>query len=356
MSARAHARSRVVRPVLACAAWGALASVAHAGEYRRLTVDPGLNLDVEILATTGEGFEVQVPQGRLSLPFDQVWQLDELPGPEAVRATPWRVQLVADAEATRLLTAAWSGIDGLTLDVVDGATRKACGDRLDCYVDRLPVDGWRFVVVASTDKDGVHAAGALTGTARVARGDADRSPAAVASLARQLLGLLPEDDVPAALVAVLSPRDATPRERPPREPDAAPVARARPVPATPDAPAAPRARTTTGRRVGLAFVPFPGVPSLARGDWGGFALALGTTAATTAGWVGVTGTTSTSRDEWIGLSVAGAYVLSVASSELFAHVDLRRHRVAVTALPVLGPGGVSGATVGVTMMPVPAPR
>ena len=95
----------------------------------------------------------------------------------------------------------------------------------------------------------------------------------------------------------------------------------------------------------LSFVPLPGLPSLIRRDYAGFAGALASAGALTAAVVATTGVTSTKTEEHVVLSLVGAYLASVSTSQLFGRLSLDRGKsLTVAAAPQVDPSGqLSGA-------------
>lgn len=291
--------------------WLLLWSAAWAGELRRVTVEPGITLDVEILRSEEGGFRVSIPQGERKIRLADVLDLVPIePGERVV--TPFEVILVADSRLTPVARAAWADIPELVVrdvaEVVSPEAREACDDDPVCLASAFPQPAWRWIVRVDVVDDALRLSSVLPGRESVARVSAlADAPVTLRAAAQQAIELEPDGRVPSALYEAWDTW-ATRRRAPP---------------------------PGYAKQVGLGFLPIPGLPSMVRRDGTGTAGAIGTMLLGTAAWVGVTGTTTTSRAEHAALGAAGAYVFTVAANQIFLHADVRRDR-ADAARPSVG--------------------
>jgi hypothetical protein len=358
-----------------------------AQEQRHLTVASGQQLDAEIVATEDSGFRVRLAQGELMLPFEAVVGFDELPaGRTTLFNTPWQVLLLVDPAAppladgptaisvARTVFASIPDVRVQLLSDLEPTVRErvqACALDVVCVAKQLPAGGWTFVTRIAGDATGLDYAtvspldvseGVGTRGGRVAASTPDD---AFFTQLRASLGLVdvvrPAADVQSRLAAlwpapepepvvVVEPPVLAPVTVPPIQPVAPPpptpepeedvaVATERPDPEDEDAPSAAR-RPPSSRDALWSLVPFPGLAAAKDGRWGAFGGAVATTAVMGTGWVALSGNFSTKKAEHVGLAVAGTYVLSVASSELFRQVGA--DRVVLAPTPLAGRRGVEG--------------
>jgi hypothetical protein len=296
-----------------------LAGLAWGGETRHVLVEPGLGLDVEILSTEAGGFRVRLPQGERLLRFNDVLSLEPIER-DAMAPPDFEVVLLADQGLDPLARAAWATIPNL--EVVDGravipqAAQEACGTDPSCLASAYQDTSWRWIVRVSQIGDTLQFESVLPGRESVVRAVAPADAAvAIRAAAQQAIDLEADGRVPAELLQAYSDWRGVPAARP---------------------------KPGHARSVALGFVPFPGLPSLVQGDYGGFGGALGTAVATSAAWVGLTGTVSTSRGEHAALGAVGAYLFTVASNQLFLQLHVQ-HKVSVGVVPIGGATGVDGA-------------
>jgi hypothetical protein len=332
--------------------WAALGTSAWAQEYREISVEGGFAFAGEVLATTGEGFRVRVPQGVLFVPFERVVDLHELAADTVLDPAPWTVVVVGAPAAVSALRLAYADVPAIRLiapvewpDPAQRAAAVACGVDLGCLLRVEPHHGPRLVVRGSVSGSRVDLVGRVPwiGGDVAVEVDVARDASSIQPFHAAALGAIALEaggEPPRALALgwggvadqIWGPAPP-PAPVPPPQPSAptgSPPVPA-PAPSTPAAPPPHDASPWAGRKLGYAFLPFPGIPSLAQGRAPYFAGALLTAAASSAGWVALTGGMTTTRAEQIGLSVAGSYVLSVASSELFG---------------LLGPGPRADVTAG----------
>jgi hypothetical protein len=323
---------RVVAMVAAISAAG----VARAAEYRGISIAPGLRIETELLETRSDGFYVRVAQGAFLVPFERVDDMITLGSAEEIAPSGWTVVVVGDGEAAplavQLTRLAYDALPSTRvqapLEVEDDARRlriDSCGANLTC-LSALRVPGeWTWYVVAAIREGTLHLQGLppfldAPSTATFTPVGDDTDPLALMSAAGRAIQLDVDEVVPDA-VAAAWPDLYRSFDR---------------AQGRPNAVASP---WNNKRVAALAFAPVPGLPSLVRRDWGEFAGALASTAALTAGWVASTGANATRPAEHVGLSIAGAYVSSVASSQLFGWLGLRRaqERAETAAHPVQRP-------------------
>lgn len=316
----------------------ALCSTAFAGEVRHIAITPGLFLDGEVLETTSVGFRLKIPQGEILVPFDKVEDLKTLASEEDANSPDWTIVLAGKGERAEAAMLALGTMGGLLLhtpeewDADTGADTAGCELDLDCISTQLAQstdpNQWLFAATVGPDGEGL-----VLRTQLVPTGETRQTSLSAADGASRWV-----DEVHA--VMGLEPNGAATREF--GEQLSATLKRFR---------TAPRDRNrawTPSRVAALSFIPFPGVPSLMQKDYATFGAALGTTAVLTAGWVGATGTTSTAPTEHIALGIAGAYVSSVASSQIFGHAALRRTAPMVAMMPTFDEDRIDGAAISFT--------
>lgn len=268
-------------------------------QVRAVSLADGRRYVAQIEATLPEGIALRVPQGTLTVPYEQLVDVSPLEPADYDRQDPWVVLLAAppDGAAARLLDAlpqvvVWTptgtvGEPSGPLDLADAeqAALRSCQLDAACMAGALGQGANAYWVVS------LDPAGQLVG--QVTRSDT-----------RVVGGPLGSDD--AAWRAVHLALGLQPPTGP-----------------SPVALTAPRVARTPSPA--LRYVPVPGLPALAAGQGGRFALALGTAVPLTAAWVGAVGTQATSLPEGAAWSAVGFYAVSVLTSELFApRADARR--------------------------------
>lgn len=317
-------------------------SSAWAGPFREIERTDGLVVRGEIVESRADGFIVGLSQGDLRVSFDDVADLRDLDA--APEAAPWVVSLTAEGP-------------------VDVLMRSVLGQVADVGVwapDALPDMRWRTAAAGCAGAPGCVQAASPAGSWSVALGaavvDGDlwlegatpwrRGAQAV----RVPLDGLTMPVLVAATAEALSMVRLTLRDDP-AQAGAAEAALGVLVRNAPSDTA-----WTPGRVAALSFIPVPGLPSILQKRPGAFAGALAVTAASTAAWVGATGYATTSSGEHAALGAAGAYLCSVASSQLFGQLGVqrpeRRTAVVMTATP-LGQtlNGIDGAMLSVVVIP-----
>ncbi len=277
-------------------------------QYRRIQLADGRVLVAEVLATLPEGLFIGTQQGDISLSYELL--VDMAPVDEAAYAAqdPWLVLLAAPPDSPLAMSLAsipgvvvWTpggavngADDRVDLTGTEQVALKGCAGAAGCMKGALGTTAsWRWIVTRGAG-DG-DAADVLYGlvstgdTATTATVTAD-TDAALWTASHEVLGLVPPtSDAPFALID-------------------------------------DRSRGGAGGSAGLTFAPVPGLPALAAGDGGRFALALGLALPATAAWVGVVGTHAESVPEHVALSAVGFYAITVLTNELIAPGDGKARR------------------------------
>lgn len=348
--------------LLAVLAW---ARPAAAEEYRLITLADGRVLQAEIIATTAQGLSLRIPQGRLDVPFASVRNLEAMDA-VAYRSQPtWRVLILPFAgpdtaraeEARASVEDALGRIPAITVGNLDGLARagasvealRACGQDLSCAVAPAGAAGFTAVVSGSLAPKGASTdltlSGVFSGAPSTRRSEttpytglAGEHPVEILKAAAAALQLRPEDavvatlparlgapvaaspwgttaapDVPAPVAAPTGPVATTPwgtTPEPAPTPDPAPTATAPPV-----APAAADPSLDRLRR--LAWVPLPGMPSIARKDWSGVAKSWGLVVPGSAAMVYVSGRAAFTAPQMVGMSALSVYSLTVLANTVF---------------------------------------
>jgi hypothetical protein len=300
-----------------------LAATASADDrqFRQLKLVDGRTLTVEILSTEPNGLRVRVPQGTTLVSFELL--VDMVPTDQAAweNQAPWIVYLDLPAAQQQTATDLLSAIPNLSVhpltEPVGGVTAAmaaeaaGCERKIDCVTAAIASTPWKVVVTGDPQGAG------LVLHSKISSANLPAHETALTDSGRDALwyGL----------------HEALDLERPGQGP---------PKGSTP----APKERGgfDDGRVVALSFVPFPGVPSLAQKDAGGFALALGVVVPSTAVWVGAVGQTGQSAPEFVGLSAAGYYVVTVLANQVAGFRSLDKSRaIGVGAAPAPGGGTVT---------------
>jgi len=324
----------VIRPALVLAALS-VAPSALAAEYRAFTLTDGRTFVAEVLSTEATGMRVRVPAGETTVPFEQL--VDMVPVEESAYLSQdeWLVYVAADGAYQSGFAAAFHAIPGVV--VADDATaslsgeeRRAaavCGADLACVVDALDGNArWMWVVVGKMEGADAVFEGATTKGATRTRSSAPRSDVgAVNAAAWQVLGLTPH----ASSVVSLTPE--------PEEPE----------PKGPRTPREPREREpmTSERATALSFIPLPGAPNAAAGDWAGFGIGLAAVIPATVVWVGATGKASQSAGGHVAMALGGYYAATVATNHILSATRLRDRGIAVGVAPTRGEGAQVTVTI-----------
>jgi len=290
--------------MIALLVWASLGA-AQAGELRALTLVDGRVIRGEVVDMVGEEMIVKGPQGTERVPVARIVDVSHLDPQTYAALPPLRLMVVPFVSSEpKLIDAAGAvqlqvGQRADQMPAVDLVTAvspaqltylDACGLNTDCA---LPIgkDRGADVVVAGSielEADGYQL---LLNTTWVA------SPKARRQVSISLRALGPEaiPSIDSALYTAL-------HLEPP------------PVVAPPVAVAtAPRGASPVSNRVEqLAWMPVPGVPSLARRDYVGLAWSIGMAAPITAGSVYLAGRASQRPGELVGLSLASWVVTSIA--------------------------------------------
>lgn len=270
-------------------------------QYRRVQLVDGRILVGEVLDTRPEGLLIGTQQGEVSLSYELL--VDMAPVDESVYAAqdPWLVLLAAKPDSALAKSLAsipavvvWTpggtvggADDRVDLTDTEQTALRGCAGAAGCMKGALgSTAGWRWIVTQGGGEGespdvlhGLVSTGDTTTTARVT-GPTD---AALWTASHEVLGLVPPTtEAPFTLVE-------------------------------------PRARA--GGSPSLAFAPLPGLPALAAGDGGRFALALGVAIPATAAWVGVVGTHAETLPEHAALSAVGFYAITVLTNELLGPRD-----------------------------------
>ncbi len=342
---------------------------ATAAEYRRITVNDGRVLIAEVADTTDTGLRLVLHQGRTLVAFQDVVNLEDVDVSTWDSQEDWQLIVVPPKpqdlqrapELQETLTAAAAGIpastplrpaDVTTLSVTDRGRLANCGTDSGCvqgYLDKSgadvlvaarvqgPADAPEIVVTATYATaprawrevafDRPSGAGSYAGVMRQAIETAlhlDPRPAGLTAADGLGPGALPDAAQPPTTPGALP--DAEPEQAPgalptadasssePAPPDPAPVQDLTDLDKPAGAPMGGPSRSTLRA---LSWVPLPGTPSLARGDWGGFAGSMGVVVPGTAAMVYVAGKASFSREQLIATGAGSFYVLTVAMNKAF---------------------------------------
>lgn len=301
-------------------AWLVSEGRADDRQFRQLELVDGRSLIVEVLSTESTGLLVQVPEGRALVSFELL--LDMAPTDQATYDTqaPWVVYVdlpPADQEEALVLLGAIPGLSVHPLSEPAGGATPAmvaaaagCERDVDCVARAFANSPWKWLVTGSEAPGGklvIHSK-VSTSSERAQRAEVEASKEGLWVGLHAALELQP------------------------------------PTTAPPKAPGTARSSTEFDEKrvVALSFVPVPGLPSLAQGDAGGFALALGVVAPSTVVWVGAVGRTGQSVPEFAALSAAGYYAVTVLANQVTGFRTLEKStRIRVGVAPAPGGGTVT---------------
>ncbi|MCK6504778.1 hypothetical protein L6R53_15460 [Myxococcota bacterium] len=349
-----------LRTLLALLGLSGLGGAAHAAEYRRITLNDGRVLVAEVESTTATGLELAMPQGRATVRFDQVQSLEEVDQATWKAQPSWTVVVLPPAEAdaalaptlAQQLAEAVAQVPAVVVTTPDKMTRlsatqrtafAACGTDAACIQGYLDLTGARVAVSARLEGD--PSTPNLVVVSSFAQAPLARREVSVdwATDASAMRGPL-RQTVETALHLKARPVDRnlprTPSAPAATTPAADPSPTA-PVAAAPTstAPASPSpAGPSPSTLRALSWVPLPGLPSMARGDWGGAGASLAIAIPGTVGMVAVAGQASFTQGQLIATSAGSYYLLTVAVNKAFG---LRGLPAPVSVVPVQGGGAVA---------------
>ena len=327
-------------------------SIAHAGEYRKLTLTDGRVLYVDVRQTVMSGLEIATPQGTSTIAFELLVNMEPIKPNEYIEQENWVVYLYGPEEKKLLVSqlyAAMPQVDVYGTDATQGfltpdqeMAMEGCAGDMRC-ISKLASDlgtPWMWVVnVGQNDEMQWGLTSGLTGSSLAETVTlSEDSPEEWYRASYSALALNAPNKMPRTLELSIfgdaSSKKATKPEKAPKvakapkaekTPKPEKVARPdraakpeKPTVAANDKPAKsekePRApRTYTEAELSrLTFVPLPGMPALAQGDVGKFGLAIGVAAPLTAAWAGAVGSNTQSSAEFATLTSLGFYALTVS--------------------------------------------
>lgn len=287
-----------------------------AEEYRTFTLKDGRVLVAEVLQTKATGMQVQVPQGEIFLPFDQLSDMAEADADRYEAQDDVYVYVAADPSYRSGFVAAFDGLkhlkvlgpdqSGGVLTPDEQRAASACAVDLDCLAKALHENPrWMWIIV-----------GTMSGTdavfdGRLSTGDTRTHVTA------------PRVDLDAVNRAAATAIQITP-------PAPAPVAT--------EGGHRPGSPLTRARVDALRFVPLPGYPSLVAGDMQGFGIALAAVVPATVLWVGATGKAAQTRVGHVALGLGGYYAATVVANEVLGLRTVKHEGTAVGVVPTRNGG------------------
>lgn len=265
-------------------------------QYREFKLSDGRDFTAIIEATEAAGFKVRVPQGTMSVSFDQLFDMVPVTKAEYDSQPDWLVYLAAPPERQKGLADAFEDIphvavygsdkapSGTRISLAQEQQAGACDVDITCIATALAGAPWVWIVVANQEgSDLVFTSQTNTGTPR-------QNPVRA--------GMINPDQINEAPWTVLELTPATgstsvvtPLNTHPTKDDE---------------------RTKAAK---LVWVPIPGMPSLARKDMGGFGMSLATAVPATALWIGAVGQNAQSGAGTALLGLGGYYAITVAVNE-----------------------------------------
>lgn len=336
------------------------AGPARAAEYRRITVNDGRVLVAAVENTTATGLELSMPQGRTTVRFDQVQSLEEVDQATWAAQPSWTVVVLPPSAADAALIAtldqqlrqAVAEVPAIVATTPDKMSRlttsqrtafAACGTDAACIQGFLDATGARVAVSARLDGPAddrslvvVTSFAAAPLARREVSVDWLPDASAMAGPLRQTVETamhLQPRPVERVLPRSAEPATATATTTPPVET----TSPAQPL-AEPRAATASRGPSDAALRA-MSWVPLPGLPSAARGDWGGFGASWAVVAPGSVAMVAVAGQASFTRPQMLAAGIGGFYVLTVAANKA---IGLRGIDAQLSAAPLRGGGAVIG--------------
>ena len=278
-------------------------------QYRQLTLIDGRVYFAEILETVPEGLRLKMPQGETTVRFELLKDMIPTSEQEYLDQREWIVW-VDFAPYQDLLEDMLSDIEGIEVSRAGahqpgdpqteeaarqiGEIQDGCDGEINCIIDHSKDLSWRWIVTGSTLPSGEIRLFAKTNT------DSSSTP-------NMSEPFQPSDDRIWAelhgLFELVIPEEKVPQGG--RDRVKLPWDRAN------------SAEMTEGRVVSLSFAPVPGLPSLLQGDTGGFVTALGIVVPSTALWVRASWETGQSPAEFLGMSLAGFYTVTVLANQVW---------------------------------------
>ena len=347
---------------------------ASAQEYRRVTLSDGRVLVAEIQETSADGMYVRIPQGQVFVGFTSVLGLEAI-APELYTGQPrWVVTVLPITAATAELKddasdardAVEAGLrsmphtvvpdlEGVSGNVPSQVWEVGCGIDAGCAEQTATSVGFTAALTGRLVRDGdtrtlvlvgafagapsAHFEGRVTYRKKL-------EPDLLLGAVRAALGM--ESGVPATEAAAATATPPADTATAPTDTATAPTDTATAPTDTATAPtdtataatdtATARAAPDETRLARLSWVPVPGLPAAARGDWAGFGLSWAVVVPGAAAMVHASGRASLTRAPLIGLSALSTYVLTVATNQVVARRPLGGATVA--ASPVAGGGAV----------------
>lgn len=317
--------SRVLPCLLAALLLGGSApSQAAERQFRHVILADGREFDAEIKATEPQGLRMQLLQGETLISFELLIDMSPISEAEFLDQDPWIVHVIAPDDIQQDVIAmleAMSPPEQDSMDVYElgksgdnlppplaAKIRAACepsDQKLECLSEQLRgAEPWRWLLVVERVQGG-----GLELHAQLSTGEGRKDE------------ILERDSREALWDGLHEILGIEPSGSPPRL-------------GNPSNPQPQRAKKLDERKVvALSFVPFPGVPSLAQRDAGGFALAMGVVVPSTALWVGAVGATGQSSAETGVLALGGYYAVTVLTNQVAGLRSMNRTRIGVTALP-----------------------
>lgn len=319
-----QATRRTLPALLVVASWIATPAWAVEPQYRRVTLVDGRILTAEILSTEPEGLLLRVPQGDTLISFELLLDMVPIGQAEYASQPPWVVYYAVPSDLESDLTSLLGVMPGIEPQPVNVAANGvtptmaaqasgACDGRIACIATAVSSSPWKWVLTAEPVATGGMALKSKLNTSPAIATD---TPLAGRS----------RDDLWEGLhtaIGLQVPPGGAPRASAANDPEDTP------------------AEMDDRKIVALSFVPFPGVPSLAQHDTGGFALAMAVVVPSTAVWIGAVGQTGQSAPEFSALSFAGYYAVTVLANQVAGFRSIEKKAVGLTAIPTAhGTGGV----------------
>lgn len=304
---------------------GALLASAPAfaqDQYRTFQLSDGREFTAIIEATESTGFRVRVPQGQMTVPFSQLYDMMPVTQAEYDVQEDWVIWLAAPAEREKGLIAAFEAVPHVR---VSGGTKgigprigpeqaeaaAACDQDMLCIAKAFEAAPWVWIVVARQEgADLVFETQTNLGTPR-------ENPVRAGMLSAVEIGNAPWTILEVTEVkdpsSAITPIDPVKPVKPPKSADAAEARK-------------------------MAWMPVPGMPSLARGDMGGFGLSLATALPASVLWVGAVGQNTQSVAGTALVGLGGYYAITVAVNHAVGLKGL--DGAAVGVAPTAGGGGM----------------
>lgn len=305
-----------------------ISAQAQAVELRKFVLDDGRIIYGEVKRSETEGMAVWTPQGEAFVAYDHLVDMSEIDLATFREQPDWLVFATGPRDVLGELGRAFVEMEGMApfnarkimgergMEAVD-----ACEMYGSCLTRLLDLDPWMWVIIVREEGDDTLVLEGWIGgntKAPVTTLRADRAEGAIKTALYRVMGLKPLPPEGRQLIDSLQGRDrAAEAAAPSPAEEGEAVATVAPAPVVEAPPPLPP-RFTPAQAHALAWIPLPGMPSLAAGDAGGMALSWAVAVPTGTAWVFAAGATAAHERDHVIMSIIGCYATTVAVNHLIS--------------------------------------